>query len=336
MSFISIGDQSRLFLNQRQNFQLKTEMQRLTQELASGRLVRPATKTTGDMAHLLGLERAQTRLTANRTAVAEAQHFVDTMQAALGVAHDLAAGLGPALLVAASTGQSALLTSTAADAAGKFATSVSALNARAADRAVLSGTATGTSPLADPAMMLAALRTATAAETTAAGIEAIVDDWFFGAGGGFETLGYQGATAGEVRFRIGATEEVAVAARADDDTIRGFLKGIAMAALIDSAGIAGNAAEQAGLAELAGEGLVNASAGLAGMRAELGADQARIEQATVRQSAEKAALDLAEAQFTEADPFDTATALQQVQTQLETLYTLTARTSQLTLAAFLR
>lgn len=336
MSFLSIGDQSRLFLNRRQNFQLKTQMQRLTQELASGKLARPATRTTGDMAHLLGLERAQTRLVANRTALAEARHFVDTAQAALGVVHDQAAGLGTALLVAASTGQSALLTSTGADAAGKFAAVVSALNTRAADRAVLSGTATATDPLAGAAAMLDALRVATAGETTAAGIEAVVDDWFFAAGGGFETLGYQGATAGELRFRIGATEEVAVAARADSATIRGALKGVALAALIGGPGIAGNATEQAALAVLAGEGLVNAGADLAVQRADLGADQARIEEATVRRSAEKAALDLAEAQFTEADPFDTATALQQVQTQLETLYTLTARTSQLTLAAFLR
>ena len=336
MAFSSIGDASRLFLQRRQSFFLKTEMQRLSQELSTGHRVRPATRTSGDTAHILGIERSLTRLAAHSTATAEVGHFVDVAQEALGAAQGRADKLGPAMLSAGSSANPTLLQSAAADAAEEFAGVVSALNSRAAERAVFSGTATGTDPLADPGTILAALRTATAGETTAAGIEAVVDDWFFASGGGFETIAYQGSTTGTLTFRVGDSNDIDVSARADSDAIRSLLKGFALAALVSSPGLSGDVTEQAALAEAAGTALADGSGKVVTLRADLGGQQARLEETGVRQAAEKTALNLAEAKFTEADPYETATALQAVQTQIETLYTLTAQQAHLNLAEYLR
>jgi flagellar hook-associated protein 3 FlgL len=336
MSFISIGDQSRLFLERRQNAMLKAEMQRLTQELSTGKLVRPATRTTGDTVQLLGLERAQTRLEAHRTATTEAGHFVDVAQAALEVADTLAQDLGPGLLTASSSAHASILESVASDAKTKFRALVSAFNTRAAERAVFSGTATSTNPLADADAMLADLRTAIAGETTATGIEAIVSDWFAAPGGGFETMGYQGGTTATMTFRVGDQEDVTLSARADDPVFRNMLKGFALAALISGPDLTGNVAQQVALAEVAGTEVINAGTRLSDLRAEVGSQQARSEDRSVRHAGERSARQLAEAKFTAADPSDTATALEQVQNMLETLYTLTARQSRLNLAEYLR
>lgn len=72
------------------------------------------------------------------------------------------------------------------------------------------------------------------------------------------------------------------------------------------------------------------------LRSDLGAGQARIEEARVTVETTRAGLELERGRLTEADPYRTATDLQALQTRLETLYVLTARLSRLTLTEFLR
>ena len=55
----------------------------------------------------------------------------------------------------------------------------------------------------------------------------------------------------------------------------------------------------------------------------------------IRNAAEASALQIARNGLVAADPYDTATAIQAVQTQIETLYTLTARLSRLSLTDYL-
>ena len=57
---------------------------------------------------------------------------------------------------------------------------------------------------------------------------------------------------------------------------------------------------------------------------------------TIRAAAEATALGLAREALIGADPYEAAAALEAAETQLETLYTLTARISRLSLVNFLR
>lgn len=335
MTFTTIGDQAALFLQRRQSAQLKAEMQRLGQELATGRRQRPATPATGDSAHLLEIARTQTRLVAGRAATAEAAFLLDAAQRALGEAGELAGATGSAMLAAASAADPARISGAAAEAATRLAAAVTALNGRAAERALFSGTATGTAPLAGPAAILAALQATVAGETTAAGVQAVVDAWFDTPGGGFESLAYQG-DGGTLVLRLGTAGDLALPARADGPEIRAALKGLALAALADAPGLAAAPEQKTLLARAAAEAALAGADRVTTLRAGIGALQARVEEAEVRQAAEATALGLAQAQFTAADPFDTATRLQAAQTQLETLFAVTARQSRLTLTAFLR
>ena len=67
----------------------------------------------------------------------------------------------------------------------------------------------------------------------------------------------------------------------------------------------------------------------------LGVLEAEVERITVAQNAEISALTLARNEIANADPFETASALQAVQLQLETHYQMTARLSQLSLVNFI-
>jgi flagellar hook-associated protein 3 FlgL len=335
MTFTTIGDQSQLFLTRRQTAMLRGDLTRLSQELASGRLTSPATRTTGDTAHVLSIQRGLTALAAYRTANAEAAQFTAVAQTALGGIQGIVTALGPALVAAAPLANATNLGISAADARGKFASAVGALNTQSGGRSVLAGTAVDVVPLADADAMLAALRTAIGGQTDASGIASVVDDWFNAPGGGFESLAWRGSGQA-TSFRVAPAEDASVGVTAADPGIRAILKGLAMASLVDAPELSGNVAEQAKLSSDAGLVLIGADTGLTAMRAGLGATERRIETLATRQSAEKTALDMAEARFTVADPYETATALQEVSTQLETLYTVTARLSRLSLTEYLR
>ncbi|MGR3292274.1 MAG: flagellin [Paracoccaceae bacterium] len=82
--------------------------------------------------------------------------------------------------------------------------------------------------------------------------------------------------------------------------------------------------------------MLNSEYALTILRANVGSAEARIEDATAQNSAEKFALEIARADITAIDPYQTATELEAVALQLETLYTLTVRLSRLSLSEYLR
>ena len=213
---------------------------------------------------------------------------------------------------------------------------VSALNSHVADRTLLGGAATGGPALASSETMLADLSTAIAGLTTAADIETAVDDWFDLAGGGFETVGYLGSTTTLAPFRVGQHEAVDMSLTAADAEIRDFLKGYAMASLIDLGALATEPGEQAILLTRAGEKLFNANATLAEVRGRIGSAEAEIDTALARNASATSALELARNEIVAADPYQTAVDLEAAQLQLESLFTITARLSRLTLTEFIR
>jgi flagellar hook-associated protein 3 FlgL len=74
----------------------------------------------------------------------------------------------------------------------------------------------------------------------------------------------------------------------------------------------------------------------ASLQGRLGLTQARIDQAQTRNTAEQSMLEIARADLVAIDPFEAATRMEAAQTQLETLYSVTARLSRLSLVDFLR
>jgi flagellar hook-associated protein 3 FlgL len=116
------------------------------------------------------------------------------------------------------------------------------------------------------------------------------------------------------------------------------MKAHATAALVASSGplAAAPAAERSALLEAAGNGMLAATDQLLALRNQVGLAQAAVERAQAERTAERGAYDLARAKILGADPFDAATAFQALQSQLETVFTVTARLSGLRFANFMR
>jgi flagellar hook-associated protein 3 FlgL len=122
---------------------------------------------------------------------------------------------------------------------------------------------------------------------------------------------------------------------AADPAIRDLLEGLALAALVAEGILAGDQVSRAALLKTSGEALLASGNDLATLRAEVGTAEAHIAGTAARNSAEASALEIARGGLIAADPYDTASALEAVQTQIETLYTLTARLSRLSLTDYL-
>ncbi len=74
---------------------------------------------------------------------------------------------------------------------------------------------------------------------------------------------------------------------------------------------------------------------LTDLRSRIGFTEARIETIAVRNQAEETAVEFSRNQLLAADPFETATELENVQFHLQSLYSVTVRSAQLSLVNFL-
>ena len=84
------------------------------------------------------------------------------------------------------------------------------------------------------------------------------------------------------------------------------------------------------------ERVITAAGSITNIGSAIGAAQGRVESVATRNGAETAALQLARNEIVAVDEYDSATALEALQTQMETLYTLTARLANLSLTDYMR
>lgn len=337
MALVSLGDMAYQFQLSRQNLTLKQGLLDTTQELTTGVAADLGDRLSGDFVPLSAIERSLQVLDAYKTATAEARTNTDAMQVALGNVSDNMRGLQEALLLAGTEPQSTLINTAGIDAVEKFTQVVSTLNASTAGRSLFAGSATDSAALIDADQIMTELATLVAGETDPANVEAAVLSWFNDAGGGFETVAYQGATTPTGPKRLADGQSLTLDITAADPALRSVMAGLATAALLaDSDLLGGDPAARSALALTAGEALLTAEGPLAGIRAKLGAAQERIEDISVQNATQATALEIARADLIGVDPYDAATKLEALQGQLETLYTITARVSRLNLADFLR
>ncbi len=336
MGYVSFGDLALTYQSRRQNVQIKSDIARLSQELASGEKSDISTKFTGDFAPLISIERDLSKNLAYAISNNEANILVSTQQSALQVIQSTVSNLGVALLNAGNSASSALIETTAADAKVKFSSIVSALNTQVVGRYIFSGAATNTPALADAETILNTLEAAIAAQTTAAGIVSVVDAWFNDIGGGFDTTAYTGSTNAMAPVRLSDSETAQIDTMANDTEIRSVLQSFALAALIDRGALGSDITERSNLAKIAGEQVVNSDTTLALIRAKVGSTEAQVDGASARNNAQKSALEIVRTDLVSIDPYRVATELEATKTQLETVFALTVRLSRLSLSEFMR
>lgn len=338
MNYVSIGDMAQAFQMRRHNVELQRHLSRLTDELTSGAKADLAEAVSGDFKALAGIDHSLRTLRAYKTATDEVELFTGALQAAIGNVQEVTTDLAPGLANAAATGMPLIVDTAAMDARQKFHSVVAALNTQVADRFLLSGDATDQRPILGSQDILDALMVATAGQATGTGVATAVAGWFDAppGGGGYLDMIYGGSATQLTPFNIGPGDTAAIDVTAASPEIRDMLEALALSALVAEGVLPGDQPGRALLVKTSANALFSANDEMADLRARLGAVEGHIADAATRNSAEGAALEIARTKIVAADPYETATALEAVQTQMETLYTLTARLSRLSLADYLR
>ncbi len=334
MSIVSLGDLAQTFLLRRQNADLRANVTRLATEVTTGQVADPGRHLAGDVSALTGIDAALARLGSFTRAADEAAFFSGTMQTALAAVQDMASTLAPTLLSVATAGNPGTVLTAAREARQSFETAVSLYNTRLGDRAIFAGVQTATAPLPPADVLLGDMQNAVAGCLTAQDAEAALDAWFDSTTG-FSATGYLGGAA-LADLPVGPGQTAMIDVTAADPAIRKTLKGFGMAALLDRGLFATAPQPQAALLRRAGETLAEGQNGRALLAARLGTTEGQIAGARTRNGAETTALQIARAELLAVDPYEAAARLQAAQGQLESLYTITARLSRLSLVDFLR
>lgn len=334
MTLNSLGDLSHSFQFRRQTVALKTDMQRLSQELTTGLASDTSAQVSGNLVPLASIESSVARINGYATVTTEMLSTASAMQTALTAINDLSSQLSSQLLGATEGSIPAQVDAAGTDAGQKFASVVSLLNTRFGDRSLFAGVAGDGAAVADASSMMASLEAATSSAASATDVESAVEAWMSDPAG-FAATGYLGGPP-LAAVSVAPGEQAQLSVTATDPAIRSTLKGLAMAALLDRGVFAGNPTARKDLARAAGISLLESAQGRANLQGQLGSVESQVGQAATRNTAEATAMGLVRSRLLSVDPYDTATRLQNTQTQLETVYALTTRLSRLSLVDFLK
>lgn len=322
------GDATQTWRLTGQQTRIRQDLQRLSTEVTTGKATDIASHLNGDLNYLGALSADRSQVTAYLALTQTAANRLHVVQTTLETIQTTSAAVSSQMLQ--SQIGPAMTTALTQEAETRFATLIQQLNQSYAGQTLFAGTATDSPALAGADTILANLHAALGGDYSYLNVTTTLDAWFAPAGS-FDTIGYLGAAedAPPPQLGDGATAEVTL--RADHDAMRDLLKGMALAA------VASNAAPtvQADLLEFAGTVLLSAEAALGDSRATLGFSQERVAQRLTTLAAQSTSLEMAQSELIGVDPFAAAGALQAAETQLQTLYAVTARLSSLSLVNYL-
>ncbi len=335
MHVTSVGDLSKNLQLRRDTGRIKTDLSRLTNELSSGIDSNLVGRFKGNFGPLAGVERGLARTESFLSVIAERQLVVSNQQVSLTNLRALGE-ISSSLLIVQDTGDPTLVESAGQDALSRFSSAIANLNTQSGGRSIFAGTATDRPAVADAEIIFTDIEAeiALAGAITAEDVATVVNDWF-AVGGGYDTLGYVGGAAESSGPRISEGEISSSSPTADEDAFRSFLAALATGALIGRGVLSTETVEQGRLARIAGLSLFEADANLVNLQARIGSSEGQIDRARSEVLAESGALQLARTELIGVDPFETAVELQSAEIQLQTLYSITARLSRLSLTGYL-
>lgn len=329
----SFGDMAQFLFLRNRSVDLNNTLDTLTEELSTGIASNLPEKLGGDLGFVTDLERSIAKMDSYQVAAQETALFASTAQTYITRMNDNAQSLGSDIL-ALTAGTNDTTTQALADQSLVYLEStISNLNGQLSGRSMFAGTDTSGTPLNSVDDLMNALITEVSGLTDPNDIKDAVDDWFSDPTG-FDTVMYNGSITDIAPVRIGSAEEVSIALRADDERFKDAMKGFALGALAGETSLGLSEVEASELMEVAGIGLTTAQNSLTQVQADLGFIEGRIEETQTRNAAALTSMSVTLNDLILADPAETASRIDEVQFQLEALYTVTVRSSQLNLLSY--
>lgn len=333
-----------------------TELQKASQEVSTGLRANVYADLGQASAIPLGLRAQMDRTQGFSDSNALLANKMDVMSTALGTVHDTAQSvLSQAVANLTQPGATAATLQQAAKAAIEQITT--SLNANFGGEYLFSGTTSDKPPLQNhaavnpasglsPDQVTSGIVGAGPADAADAAAKAAQLDAAFasttGAGQDFEATFYNGTPAKDaggnanprITGQIAEGQTVTYGVQANDPEIRNVLKGLTMLASTDVSKITDPGAYKAWM-ETAVSALSGGVAGVTDTQARLGSQQQLVAQTKARQDDLKTVYTSRIASFESVDPYEAATRLTALQTQLQATYAATAQISKLSILNYL-
>jgi flagellar hook-associated protein 3 FlgL len=334
MIYKSYGDLTTHSFLRNRNAELKLDLATLSQEVSTGKKSNLTEELGGDFSFLADIENNLNRINSQMVATGETKLFALSIQDNLSRVQDNTQKMRDDIfsVSATMTGTDAIRFSSEAD--RQLDSAISSFNGWAGGRSLFAGTATGTSPLNDADTLMTELVGEVSGLTDADDIVQAVKDWFADPAG-FDTAMYNGSTTNISPVEVGDGDSVSLSLRADDPDLKSSLQSFAILALVDQAVLGLSVGTQKDLARAAGDELADSTNRLITVQADIGFMEAQLERVSTRNQARLTSLSLAYNDIVLADQYEVSSKLKSTETQLEVLYTVTARSAQLSLVKFM-
>lgn len=330
----SIGDLARHLTLKKGVGTAKAAQARLLEEMSSGVKSDVNASLQGNLAPLASLDNRLARLSGWDNSINRLSIRLDSTQAALGAMAAIGEEMSVSLLGASATAsaQPIDLASLAAD--ENFSAVLSILNAQNAGHSLFAGTALDQPAVGSGEDILGHLMPSLSGFDNAQDAIDHIKAWF-SSPSGFETLSYKG-NGQTLQTTIGDDQSVNITLNANSPEIKGLLVGLVAAAALKKGLFSATPREQENLARLAGEHLAGNAYDQTMIASRIGVEQARLDTVKARYSAERTSLTMARGTMRDADYYEVSSALEQTETRISLLHTLTARLQDLSLARYLR
>ncbi len=311
---------------------LKSRVETTRTEAVTGRYEDVTTHLNGDVggAHLLRKAIDDARLFQQNLAVAGSRAQVT--QATLGNIGTDSSRIATDLTAAVGRGDQSTVNVMFIDAKAALIASFGSLNAVFSGRALFGGDGTDRPPLAPPEQMLADIEAIMVGATDAADAQAQIDFYFDDPAGGFATSIYLGGANRAPGVEITAGTRVDASAKADDPALKNTLRGLVTIAAAKSATFS----DVDNLIVAGANEIFSAESDLISQRAAIGVNEGRIADSIERNELEESVLTALYNKKTLRDPFEAASELQLLETQLEASYLMTSRMARLSLTNYIR
>lgn len=337
MKISGTSDLGRLNAMQKRANDTREQLNRAATEMTTGINSSRYEATAGNTTRIFAIERSIDRNEAFAQTIALTEVRLDTMQNGLGLILTPLENLAVDMTSSVALGDISASLMHAQTARNAFKDTVGVLNTQAGGLSLFAGTATDKPALASAESMLSDLDALAQGAATAADAITAINAYFQkDPPGAFYSSGYIGSTDGSSPVDIGEGRRLDYAVRADDDKLVAVLRSQALAAVVAGGAFAGDNDAQMQMLKASGDAMLASKEGLLDLRAAVGVSQNTLETGKAARTAEHDTLDLARNAIMTVDSTAVTSRYQALETQLNTIYAVTARLGDLSYSRYMK
>lgn len=311
---------------------LKGRAQTTRTEAVTGRYEDITAATKGDVGSAHLLNKAIADVQAYQQNLALGENRAQRSQSVLNVLATQSNRIATESASAVGRNDLTTLRTNAEDAHASITSIFAALNTTEGGRALFGGDATDRAPLGSPNNLITDVKAIIAGATDLADAELQLDTYFNDPAGGFLTSIYKGGANPAPDIEIAPGVRISASTKADAQPIKDLIRGLVEIAASGSV----NFGSPKDLVNAGSSRILGAKTSLSELRASIGVGEARISATKARYQTEETILTNLFNEKTARDPFEAASELQLLETQLEASYLMTARLARLTIADYIR